>query len=202
MCALHRHELDADPARQFQAWYDEAASAGGGGDVNAMALATATAEGVPSVRMVLLRRRGRRRPVLLHRVREPQGLRARPKPHMPPCSFTGSALGRQVRIEGAGRAAAGRPLRLLLREPPARQPAGSLGLPPGCGAAIPRGARASTPSRRGAFRRRRVPRPERWGGYRLTPERYEFWQHGDARLHDRFRYRLEHGAWVIERLAP
>ncbi len=47
-----------------------------------------------------------------------------------------------------------------------------------------------------------IPRPDRWGGYRLTPDRYEFWQHGDARLHDRFRYRVEHGAWVIERLAP
>ena len=50
--------------------------------------------------------------------------------------------------------------------------------------------------------RRPDPAPERWGGYALTPRRYEFWQHGAARLHDRFGYRREHDLWIIERLAP
>jgi pyridoxamine 5'-phosphate oxidase len=47
-----------------------------------------------------------------------------------------------------------------------------------------------------------VPRPESWGGYRLQPESWEFWQHRADRLHDRFRYRPEHGGWIIERLGP
>jgi pyridoxamine 5'-phosphate oxidase len=47
-----------------------------------------------------------------------------------------------------------------------------------------------------------VPRPEIWGGYAVLPEIYEFWQHREDRLHDRFRYRRESDAWVIERLSP
>jgi pyridoxamine-phosphate oxidase len=47
-----------------------------------------------------------------------------------------------------------------------------------------------------------VPLPRHWGGYRLRPHTIEFWQHRDNRLHDRFRYRLEAGAWIVERLSP
>jgi pyridoxamine 5'-phosphate oxidase len=47
-----------------------------------------------------------------------------------------------------------------------------------------------------------VPRPPTWGGYRVVPERVEFWQGGADRLHDRLRFRLEDGGWVVERLAP
>jgi pyridoxamine 5'-phosphate oxidase len=45
-------------------------------------------------------------------------------------------------------------------------------------------------------------RPEHWGGYRLVPETYEFWQHRDDRMHDRLRYRRLNGDWVVERLSP
>jgi pyridoxamine 5'-phosphate oxidase len=47
-----------------------------------------------------------------------------------------------------------------------------------------------------------VSRPAHWGGYRLVPDAYEFWQHRDDRLHDRFRYRRADGRWFVERLAP
>ena len=77
------------------------------------------------------------------------------------------------------------------------------------------GSRASDPELRGRlralpsveelasrYREGEVPRPPHWGGFVLAPDEYEFWQHRDDRLHDRFRYRREAGSWTIERLAP
>ena len=47
-----------------------------------------------------------------------------------------------------------------------------------------------------------MPRPEHWGGYRLRPDAYEFWQHRESRLHDRLRYRRVADRWIVERLSP
>ena len=199
MAALHRHELDPDPFRQFRTWYDAAAA--GGGDVNAMALATAAEDGAPSVRMVLLRGvdQGDLCFYTGYESRKASELDRNPNAAL---LFHWGALGRQVRIEGrvarlpAGRSDAyfeSRPLDSRLGAWASRQ--GSVLQSRGELEAALRAAEER-------FAGGNVPRPERWGGYRLTPERYEFWQHGDARLHDRFRYRVKDGAWVIERLAP
>ncbi len=63
-------------------------------------------------------------------------------------------------------------------------------------------ARAAALRAEYAGREDELPRPEGWGGFRLSPAAFEFWQHGDDRLHDRFRYRRTDGGWIIERLAP
>ena len=136
------------------------------------------ADGSPSVRMVLLRRVERSRPLLLHESGESQGERARGECHGLPCSSTGirrwsSRFGSRGIVERSRR----RVVRLLSDEG-SRQPHRRLGLtavPAAC-----RPSRAGQPGRRGrptALRRRaEIPLPEHWGGYRVVPDAYEFWQ--------------------------
>ncbi len=183
------------------AWYDQAAAAGGGGDVNAMALATATADGAPSVRMVLLRGvdEGDLCFYTGYESRKASELDQNPNAAL---LFHWQTLGRQVRIEGAVERLPADRSDAYFESRPRDSRLGAWASHQGSvldsRAELERALQAAEERFAGGD----VPRPERWGGYRLTPERYEFWQHGDARLHDRFRYRVEDGAWVIERLAP
>jgi pyridoxamine 5'-phosphate oxidase len=197
--ALRRADLDPDPLVQFRRWFDEA-----GGVVRmpeAGAIATATPDGVPSVRMVLLKGFDENGVVFHTNATSRKGRELEANPPAALLLYW-DPLGRQVRIEGP-----------VERLPDAEADAYFAGRPRG--AQI--GAHAShqsevipdrdTLEQRVAeldaeFAGRDVPRPEQWVGYRLVPETWELWQHRDSRLHDRFRYRREGGTWVIERLAP
>jgi pyridoxamine 5'-phosphate oxidase len=196
---LELTDLAADPLDQFRAWYDAASAAG---DPSAMALATAGANGDPSVRMVLLKGFGPEGFVFFtnYDSRKGRELAARPRAAL---LFHWPKPRRQVRIEGdVTRVPAeesdaywrARPLasRLSAASSPQSAPvADRATLEAGVRALIDRHPRGL------------VPRPEGWGGYRLTPERLEFWQAGPHRPHDRFLYtRVIGGGWRIERLAP
>jgi pyridoxamine 5'-phosphate oxidase len=198
---LHRSDLDADPLRQFTTWLDEAIAAGEPQPYG-MALATASAEGNPSVRWLLLRAFGPDGFVFYTNVESPKArdLSANPRAAI---AFYWASTGRQVRVSG--------PVEALARDAAAAYFAGR-----------PRGSQlgawASPQSRtlvdRNALERAvadvaarfagaDVPLPPHWGGYRLVPEELELWQEGADRLHDRFRYRrVADGRWEIERLAP
>jgi pyridoxamine 5'-phosphate oxidase len=196
---LRRADLDPDPLRQFAAWYTEAAAAVA--TPESAVLATATPTGAPSARMVLLKGYDQRGFVFYTNYfsRKGQEIAQNPRAAM---LFHWSQLGRQVRIEGtviridAAESDAyfrTRPLgsRLSAAASPQSRPVENRGV-------LEQAVAALTERHPDG----NVPRPEEWGGLRLEPSRYEFWQHGDDRLHDRFRYRREQTAWVVERLGP
>jgi pyridoxamine 5'-phosphate oxidase len=193
---LLEDDVAADPLEQFRRWFAEAERV----EIrapHAMALATASPDGAPSVRMVLLKGAGEDGFVFFTGYGSRKGgeLEVNPRAAL---LFYWDPLGRQVRVEGE-----------VERVAPAESDAYF--------ATRPRGAQvAAAASQQGRVLSSReeldeavreleggeVPRPEHWGGYRLRPDVYEFWQHRESRLHDRLRYRRDGDAWVLERLAP
>ena len=198
---LREEDADPDPFRQFERWFDAAAAAGTS-QPEAAALATATAHAAPSLRMVLVKRAGPDGFVFYTNYESRKGaeLAANPRAAL---LFHWQRLGRQVRVEG--------PVERTTRED-------SLAY----AHSRPRGsqlsAAASPQSRpvpdRSWLERRvaeldgrsagaDVPLSESWGGFRLRPGRFEFWQHRESRLHDRLVYTpAPAGGWKVERLAP
>jgi pyridoxamine 5'-phosphate oxidase len=196
---LRRADLDPDPLRQFAAWYTQAADAVDAPE--AVVLATATSSGAPSARMVLLKGFDQRGFVFYTNYfsRKGQEIAQNPRAAM---LFHWTPLGRQVRVEGAVHRidAAESDAYFKTRPPGSRlSAAASPQSRPVASREVLETAVAELASR---YPDGAVPRPEEWGGLRLVASRFEFWQHGDDRLHDRFSYRREGEAWAVERLGP
>ena len=197
---LREADLDPDPLRQFAAWF-AAAEAAGVHEPEAMTLATATPDGAPSARMVLLRGFGSAGFDFYTNLesRKARELAANPRAALVLYWY---ALGRQVRIEGD--------VALLPREESERyfrtRPRGSrLGAWASAQSTVIAGREELDRRLRevaGRFEGGDVPLPPWWGGYRVRPHELEFWQQGPDRLHDRLRYRRAEGGWTIERLSP
>ncbi|HVM17240.1 MAG TPA: pyridoxamine 5'-phosphate oxidase [Gaiellaceae bacterium] len=197
---LDERDVDPDPLRQFRRWFDEAA--GAVRMPEAMALATATPDAAPSVRMVLLKHADERGFAFFtgYASRKGRELEANPRAAL---LFHWDALGRQVRVDGAVE-------RLAPAESDqyfATRPRGSRLAAWAAVQSEPLPGRDALDAGLAAARSRfgeegPVPRPPQWGGYRLRPARYEVWQHRDSRLHDRLAYEREGAAWRVVRLAP
>jgi pyridoxamine 5'-phosphate oxidase len=193
---LNRVDLDPDPLAQFHRWFAEAEAAVPAAEK--MALATASADGSPSARMVLMKQADEDGIVFFSHYPSRKGRELAENPRAA-LLFYWEPLGRQVRIEGAAQPVsatesdayfASRPLgaRLSAASSPQSRPVES---------------REWLEQRVAELAAEGAPaRPEWWGGFRLVPDAWEFWQHGDDRLHDRFRYRREGATWVVERLGP
>lgn len=197
---LRRADLASDPVEQFRHWYAEAADAL---DVpEAVALATATPAGAPSVRMVLLKGFDERGLVFFSHYTSRKGreLDANPQAAL---LFHWRPLGRQVRVEGRVERIADTESDAYFATRPRDAQLGAVA----SRQSDPLSSRAELYERLAELERDLgggpVPRPATWGGFRLVPLAWEFWQHGESRLHDRFRYEREpSGGWRIERLFP
>jgi pyridoxamine 5'-phosphate oxidase len=193
-------ELDPDPLQQFERWFAEAREAGLAAP-EAMALATATPDGRPSVRMVLMKNADERGFDFYTHYESRKGGELAANPHAA-LLFHWQPLGRQVRVEGR-----------VVRIAPAECEAYFVTRPLESRLAAWASPQSRTLESReelerlydGAkkrFQGKEVPLPPHWGGFRLEPDAYEFWQHGDDRLHDRVRYEREDPAWRRELLGP
>jgi pyridoxamine 5'-phosphate oxidase len=199
---LSEEDADPDPVRQFERWF-EAAQAAGAFQPEAAAVATATPDGAPSVRMVLVKQAGPGGFVFFSNYESRKGAELAVNPRAA-LMFHWEMFGRVVRIEG--------PVTRVSREESAEY-----------AHSRPRGSQLSAlaspqsqpiPSREWLEERAEelagrypgsgeVPLKDSWGGYRLTPERFEFWQHRTSRMHDRLLYTPDaRSGWRVQRLAP
>ena len=180
----------SDPLEQFNSWFSEA-----GTDV--VALATASADGAPSVRMVLLKGADESGFLFFTSYESRKG---RELAENPRAALLFHWPGRQVRIEG-----------LVERVTPEESDTYWADRPRLSQVSATVSRQSETLESREELEarfaeREEVPgelaRPELWGGFRLVPESYEFWQHRENRFHDRLRYRRAGGGWTVDRLSP
>jgi pyridoxamine 5'-phosphate oxidase len=196
---LDEADLAADPFTQFQRWFDEALRA----ELpmaNAMTLATASADGAPSARIVLLKDIDRGGFVFYtnYRSRKGRELAANPRAAL---VFHWNDLEREVRIEGSVEqvTAAESDEYFASRPLPSRHAAIAS---PQSEVVASRAVLEAEFAAAEAAHGDAAPRPAHWGGYRVMPASVEFWQGRPSRLHDRLLYTLQDGRWTIRRLAP
>ncbi|MCS7089348.1 MAG: pyridoxamine 5'-phosphate oxidase [Verrucomicrobiota bacterium] len=198
---LHRRDLDPDPLQQFERWFLEARQHVEL-DPNAMCLSTVGSDGRPSARMVLLKSYDVEGFVFFTNLQSRKAREIDGNPHVA-LLFFWAPLSRQVVIEGtAERISTAEAVAYFVSRPRGSQ----------IGAWVSEQSRpilsralleAKWEEMKQKFAEGEIPLPSFWGGYRVRPHRYEFWQGRENRLHDRFEYLPQAGGgWQIQRLQP
>jgi pyridoxamine 5'-phosphate oxidase len=181
-------EYSQDPLEQLRDWLD----------TEVVAVATASTDGAPSVRMVLHKAANERGLLFFTSYKSRKG---RELAENPRAAMLIHSPGRQIRVEGAVEKVSATESDAYW----ATRPRGSQIAATVSSQSEPIESREALESRFAELDRSQpgeLPRPAHWGGYRLVPESYEFWEHRENRLHDRIRYRRDGETWRMERLSP
>ncbi len=197
--SLSEKAVDPDPFQQFRRWLDEAIEAQVW-EPNAMTLATVKPDGSPAARMVLLKGidHGLR---FYTNLNSPKAQQLRQNPAAAVVFFW-PELERQVRIEGIAEELEREIVEAYFQTRPFASRIGAWVSPQSQPIASRWEIEKAFAAMAAKYATGKVPVPPHWGGFRIVPTLFEFWQGRKARLHDRIRYRKEHDRWIIERLAP
>jgi pyridoxamine 5'-phosphate oxidase len=199
--ALTEAELHPDPIEQFRLWFAQAIEAAVR-EPTAMTLATATPDGRPSARVVLLKGVDPEGFVFYTSYESQKGRELDANPHAA-LVFFWPELERQVRITGTASRVAPEESAAYFQSRPRGSRLGAWASPQSEVIADRAALEDRIAEIEARFPTEEIPLPPFWGGYRVAPELFEFWQGRASRLHDRLRYtRRSDGGWTIERLAP
>jgi pyridoxamine 5'-phosphate oxidase len=200
LSSLMEGDVDPDPIRQFERWFADAVSAQVV-EPNAMTLATASRDGVPSARIVLLKGVDANGFVFYTDYRSRKGAELAENP-LAALTFLWKEIERQVRISGAVSRVSATESEAYFRTRPAGSRLGAWASQQS--AVIPTRGELEERLREVAsrFADGDVPLPPHWGGFRVMPDEIEFWQGRPDRLHDRILYRRGDSGWAISRLSP
>ena len=203
--SLEKTDVTLDPIEQFKRWFEEAIKSELL-EPNAMTLATATTEGKPSARIVLLKGINNQGFVFFTNYESRKGVEMAANPHAALC-FCWLELQRQIRIEGTIEKIAEADSDAYFQSRPVGSRIGAWASPQ----SQVIDSRAVIEENENVYKKQflteggadvEIPRPAHWGGYVLKPTMIEFWQGRSSRLHDRICYIFENNGWKIERLAP
>jgi pyridoxamine 5'-phosphate oxidase len=199
MKSLSEEDTAANAIEQFSRWWSEARNSHLH-EVNAMTLSTATTDGTPSSRIVLLKGYDARGFVFFTNYDSAKGkeLADNPKASL---LFFWKELERQVRIDGTVQKVSAFESDVYFKSRPLGSKIGAWASPQSS-VISDRKLLENNVAKYEAQFGNDVPRPQHWGGYIVIPNRVEFWQGRSNRLHDRILYRFENGNWIRERLAP
>ena len=197
---LSESEVDSSPFVQFQRWFDQAVEAQLP-EPNAMTIATATKDGIPSARIVLLKGFDDRGFVFYTNYNSHKAQELIDNPHAA-LVFLWTELERQIRIVGSVEKISAEESDTYFYSRPIASRLGAWASEQSQVIVNRSVLEQRLEDLKAQYENQNIPRPSHWGGFRVKPVGIEFWQGRSSRLHDRLRYQLQNGEWMLDRLSP